>query len=365
VKFTVETRAFRQAIDAVKYATGSKLKDALKGIYCEVQPGEITLQATDLEIGIVYRMTPFGSVAASGACILPTEQIAKLLRETNASHVNFDLKDATLHVYAGDLHCELTTENANEFPQVQLPTGGQWPYGVKMSALMDGFGKVGFAVGQESARFAVSGVLVDIRVNAMCTLVATDTAMLATASFATERDVGCDEFKCIVPVRAFKLLQAVSTQGGIVGISKVGNDLIFATESVTVSTRTIEGKFPPYQDIIPKRHETTAELQADEFAAVLRAVAVTSETGRVDLEFSWPVNVLRLESKSVGGRATTQTACSVSGPTVKVALAIDKLLPFLATCKGQMLKILLIDKARPVVIIPGDGRTFLLMPMAD
>lgn len=362
MKFTVETKAFRSAIDAVKYATGSKVKEALRGIYCEMtHRGELVLQATDLEVGIVYRMAIDGSMEP-GACILPAEQMAKLLREATSEFIDFHLRDTMLHVYAGDLKCELTTLAAAEFPQVEIPQGGQ-AYTMPMAALLDGFGKVGFAVGTGTPRFAIAGVHIDVQDDSSCKMVATDTTQVVTCRYQPDTIAYTQPFEAIVPPRAFKLLQAVSGQGGIVGIAKVKNDMLFTTESVSVSARTIERRFPPYEQIIPKRHSTTAVIDADDFAAALRAVAVTSDTGRVELNFD--DSVLRLESSSPSGRATTQTACTLKGPSVHVRLAIDKLLPFLGTCKGQQLAVKLIDNTKPVVIVPDDGRTFLVMTMDD
>lgn len=366
MKFTVQTKAFRSAIDAVKYATGSKLKEALKGIYCEATSMDtVTLQATDLEIGIVYRLTAGVSVASLGACILPTEQIAKLLRETNASHVDLTKRNGVLYVIAGESLYELPLIPEEDFPQLNSPTGERVTVRVPLQSLLSAFGQVGFAVGEDQTRYNVNGVLMDVgKEPKSCTLVATDTRKLALATIQTEAEA--IPFQCIIPARAFKLLQTCPDQSGICEISQVKNDVVFTTEAVAIHSRLIEGRYPPYGNIVPKSHDTRVTIEADELAALVRAVDVTANQGRLEVEFDANKQTIRIEALSERGRATTQkTDCSVSGNSVKITLASDYLLQFLATCKGQSLIVRLNGSSKPVLIFPDDGRTFLLMPMAD
>ncbi len=169
-------------------------------------PHEATLMATDLEVGIRYRVLGVRA-EESGAVILPTTRMGQILRTSDDEDLYLELEEDQLKVRGRRAQFELPGEDPNLFPEV--PDFAATAYHVIAAAdLKRLIRRTIFATDVESTRYALGGVLVELTPESI-TMVGTDGRRLAKASAAaeTEGDATSPGGSPVIPVKALKLIE--------------------------------------------------------------------------------------------------------------------------------------------------------------
>ena len=66
------------------------------------------------------------------------------------------------------------------------------------------------------------------------------------------------------------------------------NDVLFRTERATIYSRLVEGRFPPYKEILPKKANARIPLNVGPFLTAVRQAAIMTddESKRVNFHFA-------------------------------------------------------------------------------
>ncbi len=82
----------------------------------------------------------------------------------------------------------------------------------------------------------------------------------------------------IVPVKAMNLLDRILTDADeVVRVSFRDNDVLMQTTQAVIYSRLVEGRFPAYQQVIPKGHLQRVPLAAGVLLTAIRQAAITTE----------------------------------------------------------------------------------------
>lgn len=140
--------------------------------------------------------------------------------------------------------------------------------------------RTAFAADLESTRYALGGVRVEIA-NNQCVLAATDSRRLAVDSFEVEFD---GEWSGIIPTQSIQF--AAQLMGGTFTLHHGPNEVEFEGVDSSFYSRLVEGRFPKWQDVVPKKPPTQVTVAANALMnMVIQAMLVTvEETRGVDFE---------------------------------------------------------------------------------
>ena len=93
----------------------------------------------------------------------------------------------------------------------------------------------------------------------------------------------------IVPTRAMTLLErAVSDSDGEIQLSARANDILIRSPRFTIYSRLVEGRFPKWRDVFPRRSDVVkTELSVGPLHAAVRqaAIATSEESRGIDFNF--------------------------------------------------------------------------------
>jgi DNA polymerase-3 subunit beta len=96
---------------------------------------------------------------------------------------------------------------------------------------------------------------------------------------------------------------------------------LFKTSRLMLHARLIEGRFPPYREVIPKNVTAKINLVAGPFLAAVKQAAVVADPERgygVDLTFHKNRVILEATSQDRGGRAKVQLPIEYAGEKLEV-----------------------------------------------
>jgi DNA polymerase-3 subunit beta len=275
-------------------------KPVLQNVKLEVDDSEgTTLLATDLEVGIRYRVLGL-KVERPGSLILPTQRFSQILRTMGDVDLALEVDSEHIHIRGQHAQFKLLGEDPELFPEV-ADFGASSYYVLGAADLRRAIRRTVFATDVESTRYALGGVLFELSENTLI-LVGTDGRRLARQVIPIEHegDIKAPAGQPVVPVKALKLLERnLQDEDPPVHLAFQGNTAVLVrTDRAVIYSRLVEGRFPRYQDVFPTQVEVRVPLEVGPLlSAVEQASIVTSEESR-GVDFQFKSDLLKLVSQA-------------------------------------------------------------------
>lgn len=340
-------------------------KEILKNVKLRLTDGRATLLATDSEVGIRCEIEGVESDSV-GEVLLPTQRVSSILREVQEEVVVLEADEQALWIRTGRSEFRLSVEDPAEFPDVAVfsddayisVTGRQFKQAVQRTA---------FATDVESTRYALGGILVEVAGGAMA-LAATDSRRLSVVQIACglQGDPSLGN-RPVVPSKAMQLIErSIQDDDQEVHLAFHANDVLVRSGSSTVYARLVEGRFPKYQDVIPRDLPISIELVAGPFLSVVRqSMIVTSEESR-GVDFAFADGSLTLTSVGVDvGSSKIELPVSYDGEPLTITFDPKFVADFLRVLDpAATLTLNLINPNSAAVFRAGQDFTYVVMPLA-
>jgi DNA polymerase-3 subunit beta len=272
----------------------------------------------------------------------------------------------------------LPTEDAAEFPKTEIDSQSLKPGALKIPSdqFASAITKTQYAVDTESSRYALGAIRIEyLRETGVAAFVATDGRRISVVTVHVGGDL--DDFAVMLPQRAALLMaaQAKSLGGlGEVALEHNGAVVVGTVQQNVITARQIEGRFPRWQDAVPKRDGNRACVVRDELKSATTAAAiVTSEQSNgVTYDFGDGVVTLTAQS-SEAGKSVVECPLTQSGNHVRVKLNPRFVRDFLTPCDdGSPVYIDAVDAGSAVVFgtdLDDEAGTFgytcVIMPLAE
>src|SRR5277367_5711982 len=105
----------------------------------------------------------------------------------------------------------------------------------------------------------------------------------------------------VVPAKAMNLLERnLHGDEEMVRLAVRPNELLFKTVHAMVYSRLVEGRFPPYQQVIPQKHPIKVPLVVGPFLTAVRQAAIMTDDESKRVVFSFGKHKLTLEAQGAG-----------------------------------------------------------------
>lgn len=370
MKLICQRDSLQTAVGLVSAAVAARTtKPILSNIKAAAEGDKLTLVAYDTEVGIRYELRGV-QIARSGSAILPTGHLTQILREHNEPEVSLDAGDEGTDVRVGTSHYRMASYPVDEFPDVPtLDDGGRY-HEINAGILRTMIKRTAFAADKkESTRFALSGVLWEAE-GKQAKLVATDSKRLAvcTGDATLFGPAEATKGSHLVPAKAIMLLERNLTDDGeLVRIALRPNEAMFQTERWMIYTRLVEGRYPPYKDIIPKKAGVKVPLPASLFLSKVRQAAIMTddESKRIDLTFEPGKLTMKARGAESGSSEVEMPLEGFDETSLTIAFDPQFLVEFLKAIDGEPTVMLeLTDGAKPALFRVGESYLYLVMPLA-
>jgi DNA polymerase III subunit beta len=372
MKVTCQIDGLLAACQLAQMAVAARsTKPVLSNVKAVAHDDALVIQATDLEVGIRYELRGI-KVSRGGSAILPVGRLVNILREATDLEVTIDAGEETTRVTMRGGKYELPGGDPAEFPDVPTFDQGGKYHEISAGVLRTMIKRTQFAANRKDTnpRFNVNGVLWEAD-NGKARLVATDTRRLALTE-GPAQVVGEAEAKPqshLVPLKAITLLERNLTDDGErIRVALKTNDALFQTERATIWTRLVEGRFPPYQQFIPKKAAVQFPFNVPDFFAKVRQAAITSddEHKRVDFRFSGPKVTMQARGAETGSSEVELELPEYPGNDIDIAFDPNYLTDMFRAIDGEPTAILeMTNREKPAVFRVGDQYLYLVMPMGD
>jgi DNA polymerase III subunit beta len=325
-----------------------------------------TLMATDLEVGIRYRVLGV-KVDQAGPVILPTAKMQQILATSSDEELSLEADADGLTVRGLRSQFRLPAEDPDLFPEV--PDFAATSYHVVGAAdLRRLIRRTMFATDVESTRYALGGVLVELSGDSIA-MVGTDGRRLAkmSAQAEAENDAPPPTGMPVIPVKALKLIERnLDDDDPPVHLTiQSGTSVLVRTHNAVIYSRLVEGRFPRYQDVFPAKSEVKIPIEVGPLRlAVEQASIVTNEESR-GVDFNFTPETLTLASQAADvGSSTVELPLNYEGKSVEITFDPRYLTDALKTLDdSSFLTAELIDHKNAAVFRTEDGYAYVVMPL--
>lgn len=282
-------------------------KEILKCVRLQAQSDVVILTATDLELGVRYALTQV-EVDKPGDTLLLADTLHRIVRECSEEVLQADTQESIFHIRGKGNHFQVVTQAPADFPPVSGLEGDP-SFTIDHGTLRRLVEWTVFAAARESTRYAINGVLWEIR-DGKLILAATDGRRLSVANARLSQIQSENIPTAIVPVKTLSLFARLSGDADApVSVKITNNQIALKLGGVVISSHLVEGHFPRYQDVIPADSPRVAEVNTAEFLAALRQAALLTNEESKGVRLAFDDGMLTLSS-----RAPEQGEATISMP---------------------------------------------------
>ena len=287
----------------------------LANVLLRTEDGGLKLTATNLEIGITCWVP--GKVENPGEITVPARLLTDLVGSLPNERIDLELsaKDRSLKVTCKGSRASIKGIEADEFPVVGGI--GEAPItSVDARVLREALGEVVFAAATDESRPILTGVLTRFDGETL-TLAAADNYRIAVRTLTLAKAVTA-ETTIVVPGRSYaELVRILPDAEAPVEITVTPNksQVLFHVEGIDLVSRLIEGQFPNYEPVVPRKDSWTAR-------ATLDREAFLAGTRRASFFARDSANIVKVE---VGGDDGEATGVTISAHAVDIGDNADSL----------------------------------------
>lgn len=371
MKFTVESTVLVDSVNWVSKSLSSRpIMTALLGIVIDATE-EITLSASDLETSTKASFA--ADIKEKGRVLVPGRLLAEIARALPNKTVSFILDNNRVLVTAGSAKFTLPTLPITEYPNLpQLPEISGTISGDIFATAVN---QVAIAAGKDDSLPSLTGVHVDINKETI-TLAATDRYRLAVREITWQPNTSDLTTSALLRGRTLAdatkaLAGAASVSLAIAPITSTERLVGFATDTKTMTSRMLDGTFPPYRHLLPSESIATAVIDVAQFLdSVHRVALVTDKTVPLRLRFS--NSLLHLEAGAgEEAQATEELTIVFTGDPIDIAFNPTFLADGLHAVGTPFVQIAFTGSNKPAVLsgkhevggVVVDNYRYLLMPM--
>lgn len=347
----------------------------LNNVLLRADVGGLKLTATNLDITVTCQVR--GKVDQPGEYTVPSRLFSDYVGLLPDERVDLDLLDSSMAVVCGSSKTKINGLPAGEFPLVPQISGGT-KYELPVVQLDAALGKVLFAVATSEARQVLTGVHLSFSGEKKNVIVAaTDSYRLAESSVPLIGEGVMGERKVIVPSRTLAELRR------IIGILKdsaeipekieievAENQIAFRYGNAEISSRTIDGVYPDYQQIVPKTSSTEIVVGRQALSQAIRRTSLFSKQGLFDVKIEMAENgkEITLSATDLGrGENIVTLEAEIKGAANLVTLNYRYLLDGINAMSSDHVVMKLIDSTNPCVVAPQENADqnylYIVMPI--
>ena len=356
---SLPAQELKAALAAVGQAVPSR---SPRPIYQSVLLSGAVLSGSDGDVRIDVTLE---TVPSDVSLLLPKDRLSAILGSHSGDEITITPDESSCVIKAGRGEWTLPTEDAGEYPAWDV-VGAKPVTRLPVDQFCRAVKGVVFAVDDESSRYALGAVLVEVK-GENVTFVATDGRRLSCVT--CEHDLAVDDSQTLVPARAMAIIARLAASAGdaSVQLETTGKEIVATVGSVTVKARLLDGRYPRWRDTLPERDaKATTVSRADLLAATRAAAIVTSDESK-GVQFSFSDGGIWLHGQSAE-KGESSVTCDVVEAGDKATVKLDPL--FVQQWLGGIdseaepeVEVEAVDAQSAVILRCGDN-TGVIMPLA-
>lgn len=344
----------------------------LSHILIEAGKDEVTLSATDLEVGV--RMLVPAKVMKPAKVAVPAKSLYEIVRELpQDSEIHFQIFDNFwIELLSGKSVFKLVGQDSDEFPQlpnIDLDKAFKLP-SARFSEMID---HTIFAVSNDQTRYDLSGVFLEqmkAKGKLYLRMVATDGHRLSMMDQEIQDKDEVDLTNgVILPRKGLTELRRLLGEEESFFCALTENNAVFwnNANNVQLFMRLLDGEFPDYTPVIPQNNDKRVIVKRESLLNSLKRISVLSLEHSRSVKFQFNKGKLHLSSSNPKlGEAKEDVDIDYAGDNLEIGFNAGYFIDILNAMDDQDNIVMeMTDVLSPSVVkgVKFDGSLNIVMPM--
>jgi DNA polymerase-3 subunit beta len=323
------------------------------------------LSATNLEFSIITSI--HAEVEHEGEITMPAKAMQNFTQYmTDETLLLETVESMQLRCVSPTIKTVIIGGAASEYPSI-TPIERGVSIEVPLHEFLQALHLTTFSSAKTTTRPTLSGVLF-LGGGKEVTIVATDSYRLSEYVISLEQSI--PSLSCIIPARVLEelcgIVSATKDEKETINLTLSAQQVEIRSQETRFLSRLIEGKFPDYKQILPKKAETKAKIPLQALTMHLRRMHYFAKEVNNTIVFSLSAHTLHLRTqKTQLGVDESLLPVTIQGGDSKIALSSSYLLDFLWRLHGEEILLEMTDSLHPAILRSPQLPSFLhlIMPL--
>ncbi|MFH1841246.1 MAG: DNA polymerase III subunit beta [Candidatus Nealsonbacteria bacterium] len=280
MNLTILKENFIEGLKIIERVVGKNLTlPILNNVLISTEKNFLNLSATDLELGIKY--WSLVKIEKEGKITIPIKILSNFINFLPDKKITLETKNQVLYINCENNKTQIKGLNAEEFPIIPRIENKEY-LELNTSVFCDGFSQVVDFSTPNQTRPELSGIYLNFQKDRV-QLTATDSFRLAEKTLYLEKKTD-KECSFILPQKTVReFVNIFSEKKGKIKLYFSPNQVLFeypmadfSHPQVQIISRLVEGEYPDYQGIIPKKYSIQITLSRNDFLNQVKAASLFS-----------------------------------------------------------------------------------------
>lgn len=369
MKIEILKRNLKKALDIIEKVTRKNLTlPALSNVLLSVEGNFLRLDATNLEISVSWWI--LAKIEEEGKVAIPATFFSNLINLLTDEKIKLETQNKNLLLKTQNQTTQIHGIDPEEFPIIPKIEKEEI-ITISNKKLLESFEQVIEIPSVSQVRPEISGIYFSFKKN-LLKIVSTDSFRLAEKSIILKTKSKKD-ISFIVPQDAIReLMNILGQEEGNTIIYFSQNQILFENEKREVShpriqilSRLIDGEYPNYQEIIPKKYKTQVIIKKDGFENQLKQAGLFSgKISEVKLTIDVKKKKIKIYSESPEiGKNESYMSAKIKGEDMNVSFNYKFLLSGLQNIKSSEVILELNGNDGPGVLKPVGDENYIYISM--
>lgn len=292
MRFSIQREALLRPLQhVVNVVEKRQTLPVLANLRVVVEGGQAALTGSDMEVEMIASTEVQAS--EDGEVTIPARKLFDIVRALpDGSLIELAQNGDRVAMKAGRSRFTLATLPASEYPSIdQMEVVDRLV--IAEGVLKDLMDRTAFAMAQQDVRYYLNGLLFDVRDDSL-RCVATDGHRLAVAQGPLLQAPSSGK-QIILPRKGVMELQRLLEGTDAEVVIEIGrNHLRVRRDSVTLTSKLIDGRFPDYEAVIPISADKEVKVSRETLRAALQRAAILSNEKYRGVKFEVSPGQLRI-----------------------------------------------------------------------
>ncbi len=342
-------------------------------LQADAQKGQVRLTAFDLSLGI--RTSFPAEVETGGAITLPAKLLNDIVARLPEGEITLEDEAqeapfcATITSASG--RYQVRGMGVEEFPELPMLETEEAVY-LPAEAMLEGLKGSLFATSADETKQVLTGLHLTVQEDSL-EFAATDGHRLAVVqtTYNENLDGEAPQIAVTVPAKALRELErmlGIGQRSEPLTLLFDQGQVVFEWSEQRLTSRTLEGQYPPYRQLIPRQFERQVTLERRQLLSALERIAVLADQKNHIVKFNIDsVNqelALSVDAQDIGSGRELLSA-QISGESIELAFNIKYLMDGLKALPSSEIQMQLNTAISPVILTPLGSikMTYLIMPV--
>jgi len=369
MKIEILKENFKNGLSIVERIVGKNLSlPILDNVLISTEDNFLSLSSTDLETAI--KLWILTKIIKKGKVVVPAKLLSSFVSLLPNEKLILEEKKQGLYIECKNFKNQVQGFNPEEFPLIPEFKDSEY-LEVDNKKLCQGLSQIVDVASPSQSRPEISGIYFVFSKNTI-KIVATDSFRLAEKTVILDAAVKKD-ISFILPQKpAREIINILAEKEGKTKICFSSNQVMFELPMKEINhpqaqiiSRLIEGEYPNYEEIIPKKFKTHIVLKRDEFLSQIKAASL----------FSGKINEIKITANSQNkeievfaqdpdiGQNQSTVPAKIEGESIVVSFNHKFLIDGLSNIKSSEIIFDLSKEEGPCILKPVGDTSYIYVVM--